>query len=56
MERGVVGRGVHSSSREDDAGKNDSGVVKELSARMKRRLGRAPAVTEIAESSSGCNA
>ena len=49
MERGVVGRGVHSSSREDDAGKNDSSdVVKELSARMKRRLGRAPFVTEIA--------
>ena len=48
MERGVVGRGVH-SSREDDAGKNDSSdVVKELSARMKRRLGRAPFVTEIA--------
>jgi len=49
MERGVVGRGVHSSSREDDAGKNDSSdVIKELSARMKRRLGRAPFVTEIA--------
>jgi hypothetical protein len=48
MERGVIGR----SALEDGNGvkkeQDSSDVVKELSQRMKRRLGRAPFVTEIA--------
>jgi hypothetical protein len=59
LERGYVGRGLSGEEDRDSDGEKKGGrtkgeeeedssnVVKELSVRMKRRLGRAPFATEI---------
>ena len=61
LERGYVGRGLPGEDRDSESEKrggrtkdeeqnqeeDSSNVVKELSVRMKRRLGRAPFATEI---------
>jgi hypothetical protein len=48
MERGVIGRSTLEDGNGVEKEQDSSDVVKELSLRMKRRLGRAPFVTEIA--------